>query len=41
MAYRELGMIEVREVLRRFTLGEPLRAIARGTGVDVRAMGRL
>ncbi len=32
MAYRELGMIEVREVLRRFTLGEPLRAIARGTG---------
>ena len=23
MAYRELGVIEVREVLRRFCLGEP------------------
>jgi len=32
MAYRELGVIEVREVLRRFCLGEGLRAIARGTG---------
>jgi len=29
--YRELGMIEARELLRRFTLGEPVRAIARGT----------
>lgn len=34
MAYRELPMIEVREVLRRFTLGDGVRAIARGTGVD-------
>ena len=34
MAYRELGVIEVREVLRRFCLGEGLRAIARGTGSD-------
>lgn len=34
MAYRELHMIELREVLRRFTLGESIRAIARGTGVD-------
>jgi hypothetical protein len=32
MAYRELGVIEVREVLRRSRLGEGLRAIARGTG---------
>lgn len=34
MAYRELGVIEVREVLRRSCLGEGLRAIARGTGSD-------
>jgi hypothetical protein len=34
MAYRELPMIEVREVLRRFILGDGVRAIARGTGVD-------
>ena len=32
MAYRELGVIEIREVLRRFCLGEGLRAIARGHG---------
>jgi hypothetical protein len=31
MAYRELGVIEIREVLRRFCLGERLRATARGT----------
>jgi len=34
MAYRELGVIEIREVRRRFCLGEGLRAIARGTGSD-------
>jgi transposase len=34
MAYRELSMIEVREVLRRYTLGEGRRAVARGTGLD-------
>lgn len=34
MAYRELSVIEMREVLRRYVLGESLRAIARGTGVD-------
>jgi hypothetical protein len=44
MAYRELGVIEVSEVLRRFCLGEGLRAIARGTGSaprdeDVGALG--
>jgi hypothetical protein len=32
MAYRELGAIEIHEVLRRFCLGKGLRAIARGTG---------
>jgi len=39
-AYRELGMIEVREVLRRFTLGEPARAIARGTMVDRKTVAK-
>ena len=34
MAYRELGMVEVREVLRRWLGGEGVRAIARGTGLD-------
>ena len=40
MAYRELGVIEVREVLRRFCLGEGLRAIARGTGSDRKTVGK-
>ena len=40
MAYRELGVIELRVVLRRFTLGEGLRAIARGTGVDRKTVGK-
>jgi len=31
MAYRELGEIELHEVLRRFCLGDGLRAIARGS----------
>lgn len=34
MAYRELGMVELREILRRWMAGEGLRAIARGTGMD-------
>jgi transposase len=34
MAYWELGMVELREILRRWVAGEGLRAIARGTGVD-------
>jgi hypothetical protein len=32
MAYRELGMAEVREIVRRWLGGEGVRAIARGTG---------
>ena len=40
MAYRELGVIEIREVLRRFCLGERLRAIARGTGGDRKTIAR-
>lgn len=34
MAYREVGMIEVREILRRWLAGDGLRAIARAMGVD-------
>ena len=34
MAYRELGVIELREVWRRYSAGDGVRAIARGTGVD-------
>jgi transposase len=40
MAYRELGVIEIREVLRRFCLGEGLRAIARGTGSDRKTIAK-
>ena len=40
MAYRELGVIEIREVLRRFCLGEGLRAIARGTGNDRKTVAK-
>jgi transposase len=34
MAYREVGMVELREVLRRWSAGDGLRAIARATRVD-------
>jgi transposase len=34
MAYREFGMVEVREILRRWLAGDGIRAIARGAGVD-------
>jgi transposase len=40
MAYRELGVIEIREVLRRFCRGESLRAIARGTGSDRKTVAK-
>jgi hypothetical protein len=40
MAYRELGVIEIREVLRRFCVGEGVRAIARGTGSDRKTVGK-
>ena len=36
MAYREVGVIDLQEVLRRFCLGEGLRAIARATGESFR-----
>jgi hypothetical protein len=34
MGYRELGMVELREIVRRWQAGEGLRAIARGAGMD-------
>ena len=40
MAYRELGVIEIREVLRRYCVGDGLRAIARGTGSDRKTVGK-
>ncbi len=40
MTYRELGMVEIREVLRRRLTGHGLRAIARGTGVDRKTIAK-
>jgi transposase len=34
MGYRELGMVELREMVRRWQAGDGIRAIARGTGLD-------
>lgn len=34
MAYRELGMVEIREIVRRWLGGQAIRAIARATGMD-------
>ncbi len=34
MAYRELGMVELREIVRRWLRGDGIRAIARATGMD-------
>lgn len=40
MAYRELTMIEVREVLRRWQAGQGVRRIARETGLDRKTVRR-
>src|SRR5207247_762912 len=40
MAYRELGLVGIREVLRRWLTGDGLRAIARGTGVDRKTIAK-
>ena len=40
MPYRELSMLEVREVLRRYADGDGLRAIARGTGLDRKTVAK-
>jgi hypothetical protein len=41
MAYRELGVIELREVWRRYSQGEGLRAIARGLGADRKTVAKI
>jgi transposase len=40
MAYRELGVIELREVWRRYSAGDGVRAIARGIGVDRKTIAK-
>jgi DNA-binding IclR family transcriptional regulator len=40
MGYREVSVVEIREVLRRWVRGEGLRAIARNTGVDRKTVRR-
>jgi transposase len=40
MSYRELSMIEVKEVLRRHEAGQGLREIARATGLDRKTVRR-
>ena len=40
MAYRELGMIEIREIVRRWIGGDGIRAIARGARVDRKTVAR-
>lgn len=40
MAYREMTMIEVKEVLRRWTAGQKTREIARATGADRKTVAR-
>ena len=40
MSYRELTMIDVREVLRRWAAGQSTRKIARETGADRKTVGR-
>ena len=40
MAYRELGVIEIREMLRRFCLGDGVRAIARATRSDRKTVAK-
>lgn len=40
MAYRELGMVELREIIRRWIGGDGVRAIARGARVDRKTVVR-
>jgi hypothetical protein len=40
MAYQELGMIELREVVRRWRAGYWFRAIARATPLDRKTVAR-
>ena len=40
MGYREVSVVEIREVLRRWVHGEGLRGIDRNTGVDRKTVRR-
>jgi hypothetical protein len=40
MGYREVSVVEIREVLRRWVRGEGLRSIDRNTGVDRKTVRR-
>ncbi len=40
MAFRELSVVEVREILRRWGLGHSLRTVAAGTGADRKTVRR-
>ncbi len=40
MGYREVSVVEIREVLRRWVQGEGLRSIDRNTGVDRKTVRR-
>ena len=40
MSYRELAMMEIKEVLRRWSAGQSVREIARGSGVDRKTVRR-
>lgn len=40
MGYREVSVVEIREVLRRWVRGEGLRSIDRNTGVDRETLRR-
>jgi response regulator of citrate/malate metabolism len=40
VSFRELTMIEVREVIRRWQAGEGLREMSRGTGLDRKTIRR-
>jgi transposase len=41
MAYREVGMMDIDQVVRRWTAGERIRAIARSTGLDRNTVRRV
>jgi hypothetical protein len=40
MAYREVTMVEIREVLRQFLAGTPLKRIASRVGLDIKTVRR-
>ena len=41
MAYREVGVMDTDQVIRRWLAGEKIRAIARSTGLDRNTIGRI